>query len=90
MSRACVLSKPECVALVCVISVCVISKRVPCVWFCRQLSKEQQDLKVALDRQLALNQRLSQEKEQLVFKLRHRDSYPSIHLAAMVPEIAPR
>lgn len=61
-----------------------------CQSLIQQLSKEQQDLKVALDRQLALNQRLSQEKEQLVFKLRHRDSYPSIHLAAMVPEIAPR
>uniref|UniRef100_A0A3B3ZTT0 Uncharacterized protein n=1 Tax=Periophthalmus magnuspinnatus TaxID=409849 RepID=A0A3B3ZTT0_9GOBI len=56
----------------------------------QQLSKEQQELKLALDPQLSLNQRLSQEKEQLVFKIRHRDSYPSMHLSAMVPEIAPR
>lgn len=60
--------------------------------FLRQLSKEQQDLKVALERQAALNQKLSQEKEQLMFKLRHRDSGrgATLHLAAMVPEIAPR
>ncbi|XP_067454303.1 coiled-coil domain-containing protein 69 [Thunnus thynnus] len=56
----------------------------------QQLSKEQQDLKVALERQVAVNQNLSQEKEQLMFKLRHRDSCPTIHLTAMVPEIAPR
>ncbi|KAJ0068332.1 hypothetical protein NL108_004941 [Boleophthalmus pectinirostris] len=61
-----------------------------CQSFIQQLSKEQQELKLALDRQLSLNQRLSQEKEQLVFKIRHRDSYPSMHLSAMVPEIAPR
>ncbi|XP_073343499.1 coiled-coil domain-containing protein 69 [Pagrus major] len=54
------------------------------------LSKEQQDLKVALERQLVINQKLSQEKEQLMFKLRHRDSCPTIHLPAMLPEIAPR
>lgn len=61
-----------------------------CQSLIQQLSKEQQELKLALDRQLSLNQRLSQEKEQLVFKIRHRDSYPSMHLSAMVPEIAPR
>ncbi|CAN9514633.1 unnamed protein product [Ophioblennius macclurei] len=61
-----------------------------CQTFIQQLSKEQQDLKVALERQLALNQNLSQEKEQLMFKLRHRDSCPTIHLPAMVQEIAPR
>uniref|UniRef100_A0A3B3ZTT1 Coiled-coil domain containing 69 n=1 Tax=Periophthalmus magnuspinnatus TaxID=409849 RepID=A0A3B3ZTT1_9GOBI len=53
-----------------------------CQSFIRQLSKEQQELKLALDPQLSLNQRLSQEKEQLVFKIRHRDSYPSMHLSA--------
>lgn len=56
----------------------------------RQLSREEQDLKVALERQTSINQNLSQEKEQLMFKLRHRDSYPSIHLPTMVPELAPR
>lgn len=56
----------------------------------RQLSKEEQDLKVALERQTTINQNLSQEKEQLMFKLRHRNSYPSIHLPTMVQEIAPR
>lgn len=56
----------------------------------RQISREEQDLKVALEKQTALNQNLSQEKEQLMFKLRHRASYPSIHLPAMVPELAPR
>lgn len=45
---------------------------------------------MALEKQTALNQNLSQEKEQLMFKLRHRASYPSIHLPAMVPELAPR
>ena len=58
--------------------------------FPRQLSKEQQDLKVALERQAIINQKLSQEKEQLMFKLRHRDSCPTIHLPAMMQEIAPR
>lgn len=45
---------------------------------------------MALERQTAVNQSLSQEKEQLMFKLRHRDSYPSIHLPTMVQELAPR
>ncbi|KAG7233093.1 hypothetical protein INR49_007492 [Caranx melampygus] len=61
-----------------------------CQTLIQQLSKEQQDLKVALERQVAVNQKLSQEKEQLMFKLRHRDSCPTIHLPAMVQEIAPR
>ncbi|CAJ1059280.1 coiled-coil domain-containing protein 69 isoform X2 [Xyrichtys novacula] len=56
----------------------------------QQLSKEQQDLKVALERQAVMTQNLSQEKEQLMFKLRHRDSCPTIHLPAMMQEIAPR
>ncbi|KAM9850304.1 coiled-coil domain-containing protein 69 [Aulostomus maculatus] len=56
----------------------------------QQLLKEQQDLKVALERQAAVNQKLLQENEQLTFKLRHRDSCPTIHRAAMVPELAPR
>lgn len=47
-------------------------------------------MKVALERQVGINQKLSQEKEQLMFKLRHRDSCPAIHLPAMVQEIAPR
>uniref|UniRef100_A0A8P4KFN6 Coiled-coil domain-containing protein 69 n=1 Tax=Dicentrarchus labrax TaxID=13489 RepID=A0A8P4KFN6_DICLA len=61
-----------------------------CQTLIQQLSKEQQDLKVALERQAVINQQLSQEKEQLMFKLRHRDSCPTIHLAAMVQEISPR
>ncbi|KAK7916225.1 hypothetical protein WMY93_011986 [Mugilogobius chulae] len=61
-----------------------------CQSFIQQLTKEQGELKLTLDRQLSINQRLSQEKEELVFKIRHRDSYPSMHLSAMVPEIAPR
>ncbi|KAK7916224.1 hypothetical protein WMY93_011985 [Mugilogobius chulae] len=59
-----------------------------CQSFIQQLTKEQGELKLTLDRQLSINQRLSQEKEELVFKIRHRDSYPSMHLSAMVPEIA--
>lgn len=61
-----------------------------CVVFFRQLSKEQQDVNAALERQAVINQKLSQEKEQLMFKLRHRDSCPTIHLPVMVAEIAPR
>lgn len=61
-----------------------------CHTLIQQLSKEQQDLKVALERQVVINQKLSQEKEQLMFKLRHRDSCPTIHLPAMMQEIAPR
>lgn len=56
----------------------------------RRLSKEQQDLKVALERQVLLNQNLSQEKEQLMFKLRHRESCSSIHLPIAVQQATPR
>lgn len=56
----------------------------------RQLTREQLDLKGALERQVAVNQKLSQEKEQLMFKLRHRESRPGIHLPAMMQEITPR
>ncbi|XP_072251289.1 coiled-coil domain-containing protein 69 [Leuresthes tenuis] len=61
-----------------------------CQTLIQQLSKEQQDMKAALQRQVAVNQKLSQEKEQLMFKLRHKDSCPTIHLPAMMQEIAPR
>ncbi|KAM4733248.1 coiled-coil domain-containing protein 69 isoform 1-T1 [Anableps anableps] len=61
-----------------------------CQTLIQQFSKEQQDLKAALERQIAVNQNLSQEKEQLMFKLRHRDSCPGIHLPPMMQEIAPR
>ncbi|XP_072308882.1 coiled-coil domain-containing protein 69 [Eucyclogobius newberryi] len=61
-----------------------------CQSIIQQLSKEQTELKLALEQQLSQNQRLSQEKEQLVFKIRHRDSYPSMHLSTMVAEMAPR
>ncbi|KAM3866934.1 coiled-coil domain-containing protein 69-like [Diretmus argenteus] len=56
----------------------------------QQLSREQQDLKGALERQAAVNQKLSQEKEQLMFKLRHRDSCPTILLPAILPEFSPQ
>lgn len=55
----------------------------------QQLSKEQHDLKGALDRQTTVNQKLSQEKEQLVFRLRHRDTCPGMHLPVMLSEVAP-
>uniref|UniRef100_A0A8C7YI34 Coiled-coil domain-containing protein 69 n=1 Tax=Oryzias sinensis TaxID=183150 RepID=A0A8C7YI34_9TELE len=61
-----------------------------CQTLIQQLTKEQLDLKGALERQMTVNQTLSQEKEQLMFKLRHRESCPSIHLPAMMQEIAPR
>ncbi|XP_029367668.1 coiled-coil domain-containing protein 69 isoform X1 [Echeneis naucrates] len=61
-----------------------------CQTLIQQLSKEQRDLKVALERQITVNQKLSQEKEQLVFKLRHRDSCPTIHPPPLVPEVVPR
>ncbi|KAM7000487.1 coiled-coil domain-containing protein 69 [Tautogolabrus adspersus] len=61
-----------------------------CQTLIQQLSKEQLELKVALERQAITNQNLSQEKEQLMFKLRHRDSCPTIHLPTMMQEIAPR
>ncbi|XP_076595365.1 coiled-coil domain-containing protein 69 [Chaetodon auriga] len=61
-----------------------------CQALIQTLSKEQQDVKAALERQVVINQTLSQEKEQLMFKLRHRDSCPTIHLPAMMQEIAPR
>ncbi|XP_037833315.1 coiled-coil domain-containing protein 69 isoform X1 [Kryptolebias marmoratus] len=56
----------------------------------QQFSKEKLDLKATLERQVAVNQKLSQEKEQLMFKLRHKDSCPTIHLPAMIQEMAPR
>nr|XP_029133992.1 coiled-coil domain-containing protein 69 isoform X2 [Labrus bergylta] len=61
-----------------------------CQTLIQQLSKEQLELKVALERQAITNQNLSQEKEQLMFKLRHRDSCPNIHMPTMMQEIAPR
>ncbi|XP_037531606.1 coiled-coil domain-containing protein 69 [Nematolebias whitei] len=61
-----------------------------CQTLIQQFSKEKLDLKATLERQVAANQKLSQEKEQLVFKLRHKDSCPTIHLPAMIQEIAPR
>lgn len=54
----------------------------------RQVSREQQELQGALQNQLLLNQKLSQDKDQLLFKLQH--CTPSIHLGAMLPELAPR
>ncbi|XP_024119835.2 coiled-coil domain-containing protein 69, partial [Oryzias melastigma] len=61
-----------------------------CQSLIQQLTREQLDLKGALERQVAVNQKLSQEKEQLMFKLRHRESRPGIHLPAMMQEITPR
>ncbi|KAM3612658.1 uncharacterized protein V6R79_012233 [Siganus canaliculatus] len=57
-----------------------------CQTLLQQLSVEQHDLKEALERQIVTNQTLAQEKEQLMFKLRHRASCPTIHLPAVVTE----
>ncbi|KAM6976907.1 coiled-coil domain-containing protein 69 [Aplochiton taeniatus] len=57
----------------------------------QQLSKEQNDRQGALERQTVLSNKLSQEKEQLMFKLRHRDSCPTIHIPpTIMPEVVPR
>ena len=61
-----------------------------CSSLTRQLSKKEQQQQGELERQSHLSQRLSQEKEELMFKLKHRDSCPSIHLPAIVAELAPR
>ncbi|XP_030621438.1 coiled-coil domain-containing protein 69 [Chanos chanos] len=57
----------------------------------QQLSKEQRDLQEALERQCMENQKLSQEKEELLFKLLHnqdssRSSRSSFHMSAPVPQ----
>lgn len=54
----------------------------------QQVSREQQELQGALQSQLLLSQNLSQEKEQLLFKLQH--CTPSMHLGNMLSELAPR
>ncbi|MCI4380116.1 hypothetical protein PGIGA_G00236120 [Pangasianodon gigas] len=56
-----------------------------------QLSKEQNELQEALEKQTLQSQKLSQEKEELLFKLLHRrDSCSSFHISAVVPaEISP-
>ncbi|XP_013881353.1 coiled-coil domain-containing protein 69 [Austrofundulus limnaeus] len=61
-----------------------------CQTLIQQFSKEKLDLKATLERQVTVNQMLSQEKEQLMFKLRHKDSCPTIHLPAMIQDMAPR
>lgn len=60
-----------------------------CAPVCRQLSKEHLDLQGVLDRQTGLCQRLTQEKEQLMFKLKHRDSCPTFPSFPIVSEISP-
>ncbi|XP_029577427.1 coiled-coil domain-containing protein 69 isoform X2 [Salmo trutta] len=55
----------------------------------QQLSKEHLDLQGVLDRQTGLCQRLTQEKEQLMFKLKHRDSCPTFPSFPIVSEISP-
>lgn len=57
----------------------------------QQLSREQIDLQEALEKQSVQNQKLSQEKEELLFKLIHRrDSCSSFHLSSIVPtEVSP-
>ncbi|XP_051514274.1 coiled-coil domain-containing protein 69 isoform X1 [Myxocyprinus asiaticus] len=56
-----------------------------------QLSKEQNELQEALEKQSLQSQKLSQEKEELLFKLiHHRDSCSSFHLTSIVPaEVSP-
>ncbi|XP_042626287.1 coiled-coil domain-containing protein 69-like [Cyprinus carpio] len=52
----------------------------------QQLSKEQNELQEALEKQSLQNQKLSQEKEELLFKLIHRrDSCSSFHLPSVIP-----
>ncbi|XP_026136919.1 coiled-coil domain-containing protein 69-like [Carassius auratus] len=52
----------------------------------QQLSKEQNELQEALEKQALQNQKLSQEKEELLFKLIHRrDSCSSFHLPSVIP-----
>ncbi|XP_016145142.1 coiled-coil domain-containing protein 69-like [Sinocyclocheilus grahami] len=52
----------------------------------RQLSKEQNELQEALEKQSLQNRKLSQEKEELLFKLIHRrDSCSSFHLPSVIP-----
>ncbi|XP_067312734.1 coiled-coil domain-containing protein 69 [Pseudorasbora parva] len=57
----------------------------------QQLSKEQNELQEALEKQSLQNQKLSQEKEELLFKLLHRrDSCSSFHLPSVMPtEVSP-
>lgn len=57
----------------------------------QQLSKEQNDLQEALEKQSMQSQKLSQEKEELLFKLIHRrDSCSSFHLPSVIPtEMSP-
>ncbi|KAK2838616.1 hypothetical protein Q7C36_013430 [Tachysurus vachellii] len=51
-----------------------------------QLTKEQNKLQEALEKQTLQSQKLSQEKEELLFKLLHRrDSCSSFHISAIVP-----
>lgn len=57
----------------------------------QQLSLEQQDRQGALEKQTALSNKLSLEKEQLIFKLRHKDSCPTIQIPhTIMPELSPR
>lgn len=52
----------------------------------QQLSKEQNDLQEVLEKRSLQNQKLIQEKEELLFKLLHRrDSCSSFHLPSVIP-----
>ncbi|XP_052006041.1 coiled-coil domain-containing protein 69-like [Xyrauchen texanus] len=56
----------------------------------QQLSKEQNELQEVLEKQSLKNQKLSQEKEELLFKLLHRRDSSSFHLTSIVPaEVLP-
>lgn len=57
----------------------------------QRLSKEQNELQEALEKRSLQNQKLSQEKEELLFKLLHRrDSCSSFHLPSVIPtELSP-
>ncbi|XP_031443250.1 coiled-coil domain-containing protein 69 isoform X2 [Clupea harengus] len=58
----------------------------------QQLSKDQHSLQEALERQSSEAQRLQQEKEELLFKLLHRDSCSStssFHLPPILSEVSP-
>lgn len=61
----------------------------------QQLSKDQLNLQEALEKQSSETQKLRQEKEELLFKLLHRDSCsssssaPSFHLPPILSEVSP-
>lgn len=57
----------------------------------QQLSRDQHRLQEALEKHTSETQKLQQEKEELLFKLLHRDSCssnPTFHLPAILSEVS--